>query len=133
MLKPIGNYLESKASVSLLIAFYLMAGFNHFINPAFYLPLIPPFFPNPEKINILSGLAEILLALGILYKPYRKYASIGIILILIAFIPSHIYFIIMGSCAENSLCLAEWIAWIRLILIHPLLLFWAWKVGNSSH
>jgi len=133
MLKQIGNYLESKVSVRLMIAFYLIAGFNHFVNAEFYLPLIPPFFSNPEKINVLSGIAEILLALGILYKPYRKYASIGIILILIAFIPSHVYFIMIGSCAENSLCIAEWIAWVRLILVHPLLLLWAWKVGNSTN
>ena len=58
--------------------FYLVAGVNHFNTPDFYLPLIPPFFPNPELINILSGVAEILLGLGVLYLPTRKRAAWGI-------------------------------------------------------
>jgi uncharacterized membrane protein len=132
MLKRIGNYLESKWSVRLLFTFYLIAGLNHFINPTFYLPLIPPFFPFPEIINWLSGIFEIVLALGIIFSNSRKIASFGIIAILIAFIPSHVYFIQIGSCIDDGLCVAPWIGWFRLIIIHPFLLFWAWKVGTSS-
>jgi uncharacterized membrane protein len=112
--------------------FYLIAGFNHFVNPDFYLPLIPPFFNSPEKINVLSGIAEIILGIGILFYPSRKYASFGIILMLLAFIPSHVYFIQLNSCIEGGLCVPEWIGWIRLVLIHPALLFWVWEAGKSS-
>ncbi|WP_375577599.1 hypothetical protein ABWH96_11100 [Marivirga tractuosa] len=115
-----------------MTAFYLLAGFNHFINPEFYLPLIPPFFSNPEKINVLSGITEIILAIGILFYPSRKYAAYSIILMLIAFIPSHVYFIQIGSCINDGLCVPEWIGWIRLLLIHPVLIYWAYCVGNSS-
>jgi len=132
MSKRIGNYLKSKWSVRLMTFFYLIAGFNHFINPDFYLPLIPPFFHSPEKINVLSGIAEIILGIGILFYPSRKIASYGIIMMLIAFIPSHIYFIQINSCIEGGLCVPEWIAWFRLLVIHPALLFWAWKVGSTS-
>ncbi|ADR20635.1 hypothetical protein MATR_17400 [Marivirga tractuosa] len=132
MLKQIGNYLKSKASVRLMTGFYLVAGFNHFLNPDFYISLIPPFFTNPENINVLSGLAEILLATAILFYPSRKYASYGIIAMLIAFIPSHVYFIQIGSCISDGLCVPNWIGWIRLVLIHPALLFWAWLVGKST-
>ncbi|WKK73971.1 hypothetical protein QYS49_19295 [Marivirga salinae] len=132
MLKQIGNYLESKWSVRLMTVFYLLAGFNHFINPDFYLPLIPPLFAYPEKINVLSGIAEILLAIGILFNPSRKYAAYGILIMLLAFIPSHVYFIQLGSCINEGLCVPEWIGWIRLVLIHPILLLWAWKSGKSS-
>jgi uncharacterized membrane protein len=112
--------------------FYLTAGFNHFINPEFYLPLIPPFFNSPNIINILSGVAEIVLAIGILFYPSRKYASYGIILMLLVFIPSHIYFIQLNSCIEEGLCVPEWIGWFRLLIIHPVLLLWAWLAGKSS-
>lgn len=132
MLKQIGDYLESKWSIRLITVFYIVAGFNHFLNPEFYLPLIPPIFPDPEKINVLSGIVEILLGTGILFYRTRKICSYGIIILLLAFIPSHVYFIQIGSCIESGLCVPEWIGWIRLILIHPVLLFWAWKVGNSS-
>jgi uncharacterized membrane protein len=132
MLKRIGNYLESNWSVRLMIGFYLIAGFNHFINPGFYWPLIPSFFEYPEKINILSGIAEILFAIGLFFYPSRKMASHLIIVMLLAFIPSHVYFIQMGSCIEKGLCVPEWIGWIRLAIIHPALILWALKVGKSS-
>ena len=114
-----------KISLIILVAFYLFAGINHFINPAFYYPLIPSYLPFPIFINYFSGIAEICLAFGVLFSKTRKLSSMLLISMLIAFVPSHIYFIQIGSCAEKSLCVAPWIAWIRLILIHPLLILWA--------
>jgi len=112
--------------------FYLVAGVNHFNTPDFYLPLIPPFFSNPELINILSGVAEILLGLGVLYLPTRKRAALGILVMLICFIPSHVYFIQLGSCIEGGLCAPEWLGWVRLLIIHPILLFWAFWVSRNN-
>lgn len=113
----------------LLIGFYFVAGVNHFVHPAFYLPLIPPSFPMPEWINWGSGVLEVLLAIGVAVPSYRKAAVYLIILMLIAFIPSHIYFIQIGACvSDESLCTPLWVAWARLIVIHPMLIYWAWKV-----
>lgn len=104
--------------------FYLIAGFNHFLNPNFYLSLIPPFFSNPELVNLLAGF-EVLLGLGIVYYPTRVRAAWGIVLMLIAFIPSHWYFIQVGSCVSDGLCVPEWIGWVRLVVVHPILILWA--------
>jgi len=130
MLKQIGNYLKNKWSVRLMGSFYFIAGFNHFINPTFYLPLIPPYLPYPEEINLVSGILEIIVGFGILLPKTRKLASYAIIAMLLAFIPSHVFFIQIGSCVEEGLCVPEWIGWLRLFIIHPILLFWAWKVGK---
>lgn len=130
MLKQIGNLLESKGSVYLIFIFYFIAGINHFINPEFYIPLIPDYLPLKKEVNLISGLIEIALAIGLLLNPTRKIASFLTILMLLAFIPSHIYFIQIGSCIEGGLCVPEWIGWTRLIAIHPALLLWAWKSGR---
>lgn len=111
--------------------FYFIAGINHFLTPDFYTPLIPPFFSNPDLINILAGIAEVLLGLGILYFPTRAKAAWGIILMLIAFIPSHWYFIQINTCVEGGLCVPAWIGWVRLFIIHPILIFWAYWVGKN--
>ncbi|WP_340153484.1 hypothetical protein [uncultured Marivirga sp.] len=132
MLKQIGTYLEMKGSVWLIAGFYLIAGVNHFINPQFYWPLIPPFFENPEEINKISGIAEILLAGGLFFYPSRKTTSFITIIVLLAFVPSHIYFIQIGSCIDNGLCVPEWIGWLRLIVVHPALILWVWRVGKST-
>jgi uncharacterized membrane protein len=106
--------------------FYIAAGLNHFINPNFYLPLIPPYLPYHSAINITSGVVEILLGLLLIPTTTRKWAAYGIILMLIGFIPAHIYFIQQNSCAGN-LCVPIWMGWVRLLIIHPVLLYWAWS------
>lgn len=105
--------------------FYLVAGLNHFLTPDFYIPLIPPFFSDPELINFLAGIAELLLGIGILYFPTRVRAAWGIVLMLLAFIPSHVYFIQINTCVDGGLCVPEWIGWVRLVLIHPILIYWS--------
>jgi uncharacterized membrane protein len=113
----------------LMIVFYLFAGYNHFVNPTFYYPIIPPYLSNwLAPINILAGIAEIVLAILLIPKSTRKTAAWGIIFMLIAFIPSHIYFIQKGSFQLGSLMVTPLVAWIRLLVIHPLLILWAWVV-----
>jgi uncharacterized membrane protein len=111
--------------------FYLFAGVNHFLSPDFYLPLIPPYLPNASMINILSGLVEILFGLLLLLPQTRKWGAIGIILMLLAFIPSHWYMIELDSCISESFCFDPWVGWVRLLVVHPLLIFWAWWVSKN--
>ena len=121
-----------KVIIHALGYFYLVAGINHFLTPDFYLPLIPPFFSYPESINVLAGVAEILLGLGVLYFPTRKRAAWGIVMMLVCFIPSHVYFIQVGSCIPEGLCVPAWIGWMRLLLIHPMLIYWAVWVAKHN-
>jgi uncharacterized membrane protein len=119
-----------RGSLWLLTTFYCVAGLNHFIMPEFYYGLIPPWLPSAYSINIIAGIAEIILGLSMLYSGLRVYARWGIILMLIAFIPAHIYFIQIGACVPGGLCVPMWIAWLRLIVIHPLLMLWVWRVAR---
>lgn len=109
-----------------MVAFYFFGGINHFLNPDFYIPLIPDYLPKAELLNLISGAAEILGAIGLLVPKTQKFSAWGIAAMLVAFIPSHIYFIQIGSCIPDVMCVDEWIGWVRLILIHPLLIYWAW-------
>jgi uncharacterized membrane protein len=117
-----------KALRILLVFFYILAGCYHFVNPDFYLGLIPGYLPYPEFINYASGFVEILLGAGVAFPGYRKISVYGIIGLLVLFIPSHVYFIRIGSCVEDGLCVSPWISWSRLLVIHPLLMYWAWIV-----
>jgi len=114
----------------LLIGFYAFAGSYHFINPDFYNGLIPDYLPFPGFINYASGALEIALAIGVAIPKCRHLAVKGIILLLVLFIPSHVYFIQIGSCVEDGLCVAPWVAWVRLLIIHPLLIMWAWYIAS---
>lgn len=109
-----------------IVGFYLFAGSNHFIDPEFYYPLVPEYLPWPKTINWVSGIAEILLAIGLIFKSTRKLSSYLIIAMLIAFLPAHIYFIQVDGCLHEDLCVAVWVMWVRLLVVHPILLLWAW-------
>ena len=54
---------------------YILAGINHFINPTFYLRIIPPVLKYKQLINSISGAAEILLGI-LLLTSYRPMAAI---------------------------------------------------------
>jgi uncharacterized membrane protein len=116
-MKKILLYLQS--------IFYIVAGINHFRSPKIYYTLIPPYFPWHPLINIMAGVAEIVLGIGLLFVYIRKQAAYGIVLLLLAFIPAHIYHIQMNGCLPG-LCFGVWVAWVRLLVVHPLLIAWAW-------
>lgn len=105
--------------------FYTGAGINHFWHPASYYPLIPPYIPNHYLINIISGLGEIICGILLLLPATRKTASFGIIFLLVAFIPVHIYMIVKGGCMGITFCISPWLAWIRLFPLQFILIAWA--------
>ncbi len=118
-MKPVFLYL--------MVLLYLYAGYNHFANPGFYTKIIPSYLSQwRSSINIISGIVEIILAVGLLFPFTRTYAAYGIIMMLIAFIPSHIYMIQLGFFKLGKFQVTPIIGWIRLLIIHPLLIGWAW-------
>lgn len=117
-IKIVGLYLMS--------AFYTLAGINHFISPDGYLRLIPEYLPFHELLNILAGVCEVAFGIALLFPQTRGMAAWGVILMLLAFIPAHIYFIQLNSCIENGICLPPWTGWFRLLIIHPVLIGWAY-------
>lgn len=115
-----------------MVVFYLFAGYNHFINPTFYLPLIPPYLGQwSVELNLLAGIVELLLGILLIPKITRKWAAWGIVLMLIAFIPSHIYFIQKGYFSLGSFTMTPIISWVRLILVQPLLILWALWISRE--
>lgn len=77
--------------------FYIYAGVNHFRQPKFYLRIMPPYIPNPELVNWLSGLAEIVLGIGLLIPRLTRRAAWGIIALLIAVFPANVYHFTSGG------------------------------------
>jgi uncharacterized membrane protein len=111
----------------MLIAFYLFAGYNHFASPSFYLPIIPPYLSDwANQINLLSGILEIIIGILLIPTSTRPFAAKGIIILLILFIPSHIYFIQKGTFTLGTLEITPTLSWFRLLIGQPILMLWAW-------
>ena len=71
--------------------FYVVVGIKHFIEPEYFLSIVPPYLPYHLELVYISGLFEILFGLLILFPKYRYYGAIGLILLLVAVFPANIY------------------------------------------
>ena len=119
--------IKIKTIGSILICIlYVSAGINHFIHPDAYYAIIPPYLPFHFFINIASGITEIILGALILFSKTKTVAAYGIIVLLILFIPAHVYMIQKGGCMSEKICIPLWVAWLRLFPLQFILMLWAW-------
>ena len=112
------------------ILFYFLAGINHFWHPKAYDGLMPPYLKNYEiQLNFLAGLAEIILAFGLVFSTTRHLSGVGILLLLLAFVPIHIYMIQKGNFVLSGFKITPLISWVRLLIFHPILMYWVYVIA----
>ena len=108
---------KGKLQKSILIIissiFYTIVGVKHFIEPDYFLSIIPPYLPFHIELVYISGFFEILFGLMILFPKYRYYGSIGLILLLIAIFPANIY-LAQSKEAQEAIDASQQIAIWRL-------------------
>ena len=104
---------------------YILAGFNHLVNPEFYLAIMPPNLPNPEWLNVISGLAEIVLGVYVLEPRVRVLAAWGIIALLVAVFPANLY-VTLNNIGPDGPGTGNAVAnWARLPF-QAVFVVWAW-------
>lgn len=101
---------------------YIAAGINHFIHPAAYLKIMPPWLRQPQMLISISGVFEILFGLLIIAPRSRPIAAWGIIGLLVAVFPANIQMMVNYLHENNS---RLWIAILRLPL-QFVLIWWAY-------
>ncbi len=104
---------------------YALAGFNHLMNPGFYVAIMPPGLPNPEWLNVISGLAEIVLGVFLLDPRVRAFAAWGIIALLIAVFPANLYVALENVGMDGPGTGDPVFNYVRLPF-QALFLLWAW-------
>ncbi len=115
-------------STRLLGWFFLAAGVNHFRNPRFYEAIVPPSLQHEPRLVVqVSGIAEIAGGAGVLLRPTRRLAGIGLIALLAAVFPANLY---MAREPEHFRKLPRWALYARLPL-QPLMMVWAWKATRG--
>jgi len=103
----------------------MFGGIMHFINAEIYNPFIPDFLPK-DFINYASGLLEIMLGIGAFVPNYRAKATMGILILMLAFLPLHV----MDVFKENPAIGNHELALIRLPL-QFILILWAWLIAKK--
>ncbi len=72
---------------------YMYVGVRHFIDPDFFLAIMPNYLTFHLEFVYLSGLAEVILGLMLLSKKTRKTGAIGLIILLILVFPANIHLV----------------------------------------
>jgi len=106
--------------------FYITAGVTHFLSPEWFLQIVPPMLPAPLALVYLSGVAEIVVGVGVLVPQTRHYAALATVALLVAVYPANIYMAVgdvMGS---------ELVQWGRLPLQGVLVLWALWYTDSAS-
>ncbi len=106
----------------LLGVLFVLAGMNHFRTPKIYERIMPPYIPAHSTLVMLSGMVEMILGFMIMNKNTQEGAAWGIIILLIAFIPVHIY---MLQNERAAMKLPKWLLILRLPLQFALM-YWAY-------
>ena len=106
----------------LLALFLIYAGIQHFIKPAFYEPFVPAFLPAKTMIVYISGVVELALGVLLLIPKYTRMAATGIIILMLVFLPIHVWDVFSDTPAIGSHQAA-------LIRLPVQFLFIAWAYG----
>jgi uncharacterized membrane protein len=99
---------------------FVAGGLNHILNPKFYNHFIPAGLPK-LAVNYASGITEILLGVGVLFVETRYWSALGILILMIAFLPLHVIDLFRERPAIGSRTLA-----IIRLPVQFLLIWGAW-------
>ncbi|MFK7954797.1 MAG: hypothetical protein AB8B96_01785 [Lysobacterales bacterium] len=114
--------LGRRFALLMLSLFFIVGGVNHFIQPQFYLNIMPPYLPWPMALIWISGVLEIAGGIGVLLHRFRSMSGVLLVLVIIAVTPANIH---MAMNPELYPGIRVWLLYIRLPL-QLLIIWWAW-------
>lgn len=117
------------AGLCFVFLWFFIGGIMHFVATGTEASIVPPWMPWPVAAVLISGVFELLGAVGILYPPTRKAAGIGLFILTIAVTPAHFYMLQRPELFPVPL----WALWLRLpVQLGLLWLIWwsTWKQRN---
>jgi uncharacterized membrane protein len=75
----------------LVFLWFLFGGVAHFAFTDAEMRIVPPYIPWPRATVLISGVFELLGAIGILIPKTRRAAGIGLFMLTIAVTPANVY------------------------------------------
>jgi uncharacterized membrane protein len=117
----------------LLALFYLLAGIAHIRSPAGFLAITPDWVPFPEQVVLLTGIAEVAGAIGLMIPPrliphVRYAAAIGLALYGLCVYPANIKHAINNIAIGGET--ASWLYHGPRLAFQPVFIWWALIAGG---
>ena len=119
-------------SIFVMSFFYIGIGIQHFLDPAWFVQIVPPYLPFHYQAVYLSGFFEILFGVVLLFKKTRYLGALGLILLLIAVYPANIY-LAFNEAPQQALGISSFMAsWVRLPMQFILIGLAYWHSKNIN-
>ena len=110
---------------------YIIVGVKHFTDVDFFLVIVPPYIKFPLLAVYISGFFEIVFGLLLIPRSTRKFAGIGIIVLLISVFPANIYLYI-SEVPQKIYGITKNDALLRLPFQLPLILLAYWHSKEKT-
>ena len=89
------DYVDSwPAAIAVgLAAMFVVTGVAHFVNPLRrdMIAIVPPRLPAPGLLVTITGVLELLGAVGLLYPPTRVAAAVSLFVLMLVMFPANVY------------------------------------------
>ena len=119
-----------RAGLAFVFLWFAVGGVAHFIATDAEMRIVPPFIPWPRAAVLVSGVFELLGAAGLLWRPTRRAAGLGLFVLTLAVTPAHIY---MLQRPDLFASVPYWALVLRLpIQVALLALIW-WSTAPRRH
>ena len=115
--------------LAIVFLFFMLGGITHFTDPNFYVSIMPPYVGYHLTIVYISGVLEILGAIGILIPALRRVSGNGLVLLVVGVSPANIH---MWMHPELFPDVPEAFLTVRLVVQVLLLMLIWWSTRTPS-
>lgn len=117
------------AGVSFVFIWFMFGGIGHFAFTAFFVNIVPPYIPYAYMAVMVSGVFEILGAIGLCIPALRRWAGYGLILLTLCVTPANVH---MWLHPEQFADIPPALLSIRLVIQVLLIMLIWWSTQPSS-
>jgi len=114
-----------RAALIFVFLWFFIGGIAHFAALKLEMSIVPPYIPWPRMAVLVSGVFELLGALGILLPRTRRAAGAGLFCLTIAVTPANVYML----QRSDLFAVPYWVLVLRLPLQIALLALIAWSTS----
>jgi uncharacterized membrane protein len=120
--------IVKRVGLVLVFLWFILGGVAHFALTAAEMRTVPPSIPWPRAAVLISGVFELLGAVGVLIPTTRRAAGIGLFLLTVAVTPANVYMLQHGELFN----VPRWALIVRLPFQAVLLALILWSTWNSG-
>ena len=120
------NVLKTYLPVALIAVWMIGGGVAHFMTPSAFYAIVPNVFPK-DFVIYASGVAELLVGVGILIPKTRAIAGLGFAALCLCFLPLHVWDVFRETPAIGPLPIS-----IIRVFVQFLLIWIGWRVWQRG-